>query len=164
MQSRILSREEPGRVNNGSKVALDKLHPYRLREPDSPLPVVKKFRQGDSVFAQSFVTGPFWNAAKAIAVKGPVSYLVRMASGEVLHKTSQSAEMLVGTEGVIRRCFRLPRQASSGIRLPGRRAQTTHSGSTTRTSKYQSDGRLNTRSTPTTKIDADSTTSRSLRC
>ncbi|KAG0424933.1 hypothetical protein HPB47_027858 [Ixodes persulcatus] len=52
--------------------------------------------------------------------------------------------------------------ASSCIRLPGHGVQNTYPESTTKTSKYESDGSFGTRSTPTTKIDTDSTTSRPL--
>ncbi|KAL1439507.1 hypothetical protein MTO96_010147 [Rhipicephalus appendiculatus] len=56
-----------------------------LREPRevaSPIPV----QAGESVYARSFAGGPRWKLAEVVKVKGPVSYLVRVANGEVHHR------------------------------------------------------------------------------
>ncbi|KAL1476039.1 hypothetical protein MTO96_018790 [Rhipicephalus appendiculatus] len=48
--------------------------------------VVKGCDIGDSVYARSFAAGPRWKLAEVVKVKGPVSYLVRIANGDVHHR------------------------------------------------------------------------------
>ncbi|KAL1468685.1 hypothetical protein MTO96_025231 [Rhipicephalus appendiculatus] len=48
--------------------------------------VVKGFGIADSVYARSFAAGHRWKLAEVVKVKDPVSYLVRMANGEVHHR------------------------------------------------------------------------------
>ncbi|KAL1480586.1 hypothetical protein MTO96_034694 [Rhipicephalus appendiculatus] len=48
--------------------------------------VVKGFGIGDSVYARNFAAGPRWKLAAVVKVKGAVSYLVRIANGEVHHR------------------------------------------------------------------------------
>lgn len=81
-----LSGKTPAELMMGRKLrtALDKLHPDR--QPATSSSVVKGFGVGDSVYARSFVAGPRWKLAEVIKVKGPVSYLVRMANGDVHHR------------------------------------------------------------------------------
>lgn len=56
--------------------------PFALRDDV----VVKGFRVGGSVCARNFAAGPRWKRAEVIKVKGPVSYIVRMANGDVHHR------------------------------------------------------------------------------
>ncbi|KAL1474080.1 hypothetical protein MTO96_021598 [Rhipicephalus appendiculatus] len=48
--------------------------------------VVKGFGIGDSVYARSFAARPRWKLAELVKVKGPDSYLVRMANSDVHHR------------------------------------------------------------------------------
>lgn len=81
-----VSGKTPAELMMGRKLrtALDKLHPDR--QPATSSSVVKGFAVGDSVDTRSFVAGPRWKLAEVIKVKGPVSYLVRMATGDVHHR------------------------------------------------------------------------------
>ncbi|KAG0443614.1 hypothetical protein HPB47_014717 [Ixodes persulcatus] len=81
----------------------------------------------------------------------------KVAEGSILNSPSGTRETSNG-----RWYNRWPEEASSCIRLPGHGVQNAYPESTTKTSKYESDGSFRTRSTPTTKIDTDSTTSRPL--
>ena len=75
--------KSPAEMMMGRKLrlALYKMHP--LRQHSTLDTTAKGFRVGDSVYTRSFAAGPRWKLAEVIKVKGPVSYLVRMANGDV---------------------------------------------------------------------------------
>lgn len=80
-----MTGKSPVEIMMGRKLrsVLDKLHPVRQHTTSDV--VVKGFRVGDSVYARNFTEGPRWRRAEVIKVKGPVSYIVRMANGDMHH-------------------------------------------------------------------------------
>ncbi|XP_049275856.1 uncharacterized protein K02A2.6-like [Rhipicephalus sanguineus] len=80
------SGKSPVEMMMGRKLrsALDKLH--LVRQHSTSDITVKGFGVGNSVYARCFAAGPRWKLAEVIKVKGPVSYLVRMANGDVHHR------------------------------------------------------------------------------
>ncbi|XP_049267440.1 uncharacterized protein LOC125757449 [Rhipicephalus sanguineus] len=62
------------------------VHETRPKEPAASRDGVCYRCNGDSVYARCFAAGPRWKLAEVIKVKGPVSYLVRMANGDVHHR------------------------------------------------------------------------------
>ncbi|XP_075534182.1 uncharacterized protein LOC142567968 [Dermacentor variabilis] len=68
------------------RTALDRLHPDRQYVPEPQRPEIKRFHVGDAVYAKSFCPGPRWKAARVVAVRGPVSYIVQLDNGERHHR------------------------------------------------------------------------------
>ncbi|XP_075534819.1 uncharacterized protein LOC142570312 [Dermacentor variabilis] len=68
------------------RTALDRLHPDRQYVPEPQRPEIKRFHVGDAIYAKSFCPGPRWKAARVVAVRGPVSYIVQLDNGERHHR------------------------------------------------------------------------------
>ncbi|XP_075527058.1 uncharacterized protein LOC142559328 [Dermacentor variabilis] len=68
------------------RTALDRLHPDRQYVPEPQRPEIKRFHVGDAVYAKSFCPGPRRKAARVVAVRGPVSYVVQLDNGERHHR------------------------------------------------------------------------------
>ncbi|XP_075527628.1 uncharacterized protein LOC142559838 [Dermacentor variabilis] len=68
------------------RTALDRLHPDRQYVPEPQRPEIKRFHVGDAVYAKSFCPGPRWKAARVVAVRGLVSYIVQLDNGERHHR------------------------------------------------------------------------------
>ncbi|KAL3169672.1 hypothetical protein MRX96_015506 [Rhipicephalus microplus] len=68
------------------RMALDRLHLDRQHAPEVHLPETKRYWVGGTVYFKIFTTGPMYKAARVVAVRRPVSYIVQLDDNERHHR------------------------------------------------------------------------------